>query len=208
VSKLHHRPTRRIGILGGSFNPAHSGHREISLAALALLNLDAVWWMVSPQNPLKPVDGMAPLAARVEAAQKVANHPRIQVTAIEEKLGTRYTADTLRKLCETHRDCRFVWLMGADNLAQIAAWKDWTQIFHQLPIAVFDRPTYTYRAMAAQAARRFQAFRRPEQAAGRLAITPPPAWTFIHHRLNPISATEIRAKRANAKRKTAAKSDL
>jgi nicotinate-nucleotide adenylyltransferase len=96
--------------------------------------------------------------------------------------------------------------MGADNLAQIADWKDWTQIFHLLPIAVFDRPSYTYRAMAAQAARRFQAFRQREQAAGRLAITPAPAWTFIHHRLNPISATEIRAKRAKAGRKTAAKS--
>jgi len=146
---------------------------------------------------------MAPLPSRVEAAQKVANHPKIRVTDIETRLGTRYTADTLRKLCETHLDCRFVWLMGADNLAQIAEWKAWTQIFHQLPIAVFDRPTYTYRAMAAQAARRFQAFRRPEQAAGRLAITPPPAWTFIHHRLNPISATEIRKKR-----KAAAKSGV
>ena len=190
-----HRPTRCIGILGGSFNPAHDGHREISLAALTLLKLDAVWWMVSPQNPLKPVAGMAPLAARVDSARKVARHPRIKVTDIEARLGTRYTADTLRKLCETHRDCRFVWLMGADNLVQIADWKDWQQIFHLLPIAVFDRPSYTYRAMAAQAARRFQAFRRPEQAAGRLAITPPPAWTFMHHRLNPISATAIRANR-------------
>ncbi|WP_395016034.1 nicotinate-nucleotide adenylyltransferase [Dongia sp.] len=203
MSNIITTPHRRIGILGGSFNPAHQGHREISLAALQLLGLDDVWWMVSPQNPLKPVDGMAPLAARVAAARKVANHPKIRVTDIEARLGTRYTADTLRKLCETHRDCRFVWLMGADNLAQIAHWKDWTQIFHQLPIAVFDRPSYTYRAMAAQAARRFQAFRRPEQAAGRLAITPPPAWTFIHHRLNPISATEIRKKR-----KAAAKSGV
>ena len=193
-----HRATRRIGILGGSFNPAHHGHREISLGALALLELDEVWWMVAPQNPLKPVAGMAPLAERVAAARKVARHPRIRVTDIEATLGTRYTADTLKKLVETRRDCRFIWLMGADNLAQIAEWKRWQQIFHLLPIAVFDRPTYTYRAMAAQAARRFQAFRRPEQAAGRLAITPPPAWTFMHHRLNPISATEIRAKRAKA----------
>ncbi len=187
--------TRRIGLLGGSFNPAHQGHREISLAALALLGLDEVWWLVSPQNPLKSVAGMAPFADRVDAARKVAADPRIKVTDIEARLGTRYTADTLRKLCETQRGCRFVWLMGADNLAQISEWKDWQQIFHLLPIAVFDRPTYTYKAMAAQAARRFQAFRRPEQAAGRLAITPPPAWTFMHHRLNPISATEIRAKR-------------
>jgi nicotinate-nucleotide adenylyltransferase len=208
VSNLSRRPTRRIGILGGSFNPAHQGHREISLAALALLELDEVWWMVSPQNPLKPADGMAPLAARVDAAKAVAKHPRIKVTDIEARLGTRYTADTLRKLCETRRDCRFVWLMGADNLAQIAEWKDWTQIFHRLPIAVFDRPSYTYKAMAAQAARRFQAFRRPEQAAGRLAITPPPAWTFMHHRLNPISATEIRARRAKTGRNAAAKSGV
>jgi nicotinate-nucleotide adenylyltransferase len=146
---------------------------------------------------------MAPLKTRVDSARKVAAHPKIKVTDIETRLGTRYTADTLRKLCETHRDCRFVWLMGADNLVQIAAWKDWTQIFHRLPIAVFDRPSYTYKAMAAQAARRFEAFRRPEQAAGRLAMTPPPAWTFIHHRLNPISATEIRKKR-----KAAAKSGV
>ena len=96
---MQHRPHRRIGILGGSFNPAHHGHREISLAALQLLNLDEVWWLVSPQNPLKPVDGMAPLTARVEAARKVARHPKIRVTDIEAKLGTRYTADTLRKLC-------------------------------------------------------------------------------------------------------------
>ena len=191
--------SRRIGLLGGSFNPAHQGHREISLAALALLGLDEVWWMVSPQNPLKPVAGMAPFADRVDAARKVARHPRIKVTGIEARLGTRYTADTLRKLTASCRNCRFVWLMGADNLAQIAEWKDWQQIFHLLPIAVFDRPTYTYKAMAAQAARRFQAFRRPEQAAGRLAITPPPAWTFMHHRLNPISATEIRAKRRAVK---------
>src|ERR1044072_8377429 len=144
---------RRIGILGGSFNPAHQGHREISLAALALLDLDEVWWMVSPQNPLKPVDGMAPLAARVDAGRRVARHPKIRGTDIQAKPGPRYIADTLRKLCETHRNCRFVWLMGADNLAQIAAWKDWTQIFHRLPIAGFDRPSYTYRARAGQAAR-------------------------------------------------------
>lgn len=195
MSEFHRRATRRVGLLGGSFNPAHQGHREISLAALALLDLDEVWWLVSPQNPLKPVAGMAPFADRVDSARRIAAHPRIRVTDIEAKLGTRYTADTLQKLCETRSDCHFVWLMGADNLAQIAAWKDWQQIFNLLPIAVFDRPTYTYKAMAAQAARRFQAFRRPEQAAGRLAIAPPPAWTFIHHRLNPISATEIRAKR-------------
>jgi nicotinate-nucleotide adenylyltransferase len=198
VSKLHRCASRRIGILGGSFNPAHEGHRDISLAALSSLRLDEVWWVVAPQNPLKPVAGMAPYKERLEAAAKVARHPRIRVTDIEARLGTRYTADTLRRLVQFHRDCHFVWLMGADNLAQIAEWKDWEQIFHLLPIAVFDRPSYTYRALAARAARRFQAFRRPEQAAASLATTPAPAWTFMHHRLNPISATEIRAKRRAA----------
>jgi nicotinate-nucleotide adenylyltransferase len=192
---VQRRATRRIGLLGGSFNPAHNGHRDISLAALQALGLDEVWWLVAPQNPLKPVAGMAPFAERLEAARKVARHPRIRVTDLEARLGTRFTADTLRRLVAAQRDCRFVWLMGADNLAQIAEWKDWQQIFHLLPIAIFDRPTYTYKALAAQAARRFQAFRRPEQAAGRLVMAPPPAWTFMHHRLNPISATEIRAKR-------------
>ena len=186
--------TRKIGLLGGSFNPAHEGHRDISLAALAYLGLDEVWWLVAPQNPLKPAAGMAPFAARLAEAKKVARHPRIMVTDIEARLGTRFTADTLRRLKHQFRAYRFVWLMGADNLAQIGDWKDWQQIFHLLPIAVFDRPAYTYRALAAKAARRFASFRQREQAARELALTPPPAWTFVHHRLNPISATEIRAK--------------
>ena len=186
--------TRKVGLLGGSFNPAHEGHRDISLAALAYLGLDEVWWLVAPQNPLKPAAGMAPFAARLAEAKNVARHPRIMVTDIEARLGTRFTADTLRRLQHQFRAYRFVWLMGADNLAQIGDWKDWQQIFHLLPIAVFDRPAYTYRALAAKAARRFASFRQREQAARELALTPPPAWTFVHHRLNPISATEIRAK--------------
>ncbi len=192
---------RKIGLLGGSFNPAHEGHREISLAALAYFGLDEVWWLVAPQNPLKPVDGMAPLAARLRAAQAVAAHPRIRVTDIEIRLGTRYTADTLAKLVERYRDCRFIWLMGADNLVQIDRWKDWQQIFHLLPIAVFDRPTYTYSALAAKAARRFAGYRVRESASKTLVKRPPPAWMFVHHRLNPISATAIRAA-ARAKAKT------
>lgn len=185
--------TRKVGLLGGSFNPAHQGHLDISLAALSYLGLDEIWWLVAPQNPLKPEAGMAPFAARLAEARKVARHPRIVVTDIEARLGTRFTADTLRRLQQQFRAHRFVWLMGADNLAQIAEWKDWQQIFHLLPIAVFDRPAYTYRALAAKAARRFASFRQREQAARMLALMPPPAWTFVHHRLNPISATEIRA---------------
>jgi nicotinate-nucleotide adenylyltransferase len=187
---------RRIGLLGGSFNPAHDGHRAISLAALAYLDLDEVWWLVSPQNPLKPQKGMAPFAERMASARGVADHPRIKVTGIERTLGTRFTADTLRKLVTRFPSCRFVWLMGADNLAQIASWRDWTRIFHLTPIAVFDRPAYTTKSLTSLAARRFRRSRRREAALRTLAATPPPAWVFVHHRLNPISATAIRAERA------------
>ena len=187
---------RRIGLLGGSFNPAHEGHRDISLAALAYLDLDEVWWLVSPQNPLKPADGMASFAERMASARAMAHHPRIRVTDIEQRLGTRYTADTLRKLVMRFPSYRFVWLMGADNLAQIASWRDWTKIFHLTPIAVFDRPTYTNKALNSLAARRFRRSRRREAALKTLAATPAPAWVFVHHRLNPISATQIRAERA------------
>jgi len=189
------RIARKIGILGGSFNPAHDGHREISLAALAGLGLDEVWWLVAPQNPLKSSAGMASFAARMAEAKRVSRHPRIRVSDLEWRFGTRYTADTLRRLTQQFPSVRFVWLMGADNLAGMSAWKDWQQIFHLLPIAVFDRPTYTYKALAAMAARRFACFRAREQAARTLVMSPPPAWTFVHHRLNPISATEIRRRR-------------
>jgi nicotinate-nucleotide adenylyltransferase len=187
---------RRIGLLGGSFNPAHEGHRDISLAALAYLDLDEVWWVVSPQNPLKSAQGMASFAERMASAKAMADHPRIRVTDIERKLGTRFTADTLRKLVTRFPSCRFVWLMGADNLAQISSWRDWTRIFHLTPIAVFDRPTYTIKALSSLAARRFRRSRRREAALKTLAATPAPAWVFVHHRLNPISATQIRAERA------------
>lgn len=186
---------RKIGLLGGSFNPAHEGHRDISLAALSYLGLDEVWWLVAPQNPLKSSRDMAPFALRLAEARLVAAHPRIRVSDLEMRFGTRYTADTLKRLKHQFRAYRFVWLMGADNLAGMAAWKDWQQIFHLVPIAVFDRPTYTYRALAAKAARRFACFRAREQSARTLVTSPPPAWTFVHHRLNPISATEIRRKR-------------
>lgn len=187
---------RRIGLLGGSFNPAHDGHRDISLAALAYLDLDEVWWVVSPQNPLKPVAGMAPFAERLAGARSMAQHPRIRVTDIEARIGTRFTADTLRTLVTRFPGCRFVWLMGADNLAQISSWQDWTRIFHLTPIAVFDRPTYTVKALTALAARRFRRARRREAALKTLPATKAPAWVFVHHRLNPISATAIRAERA------------
>ena len=184
---------RRIGLLGGSFNPAHAGHLHISREALKRLKLDEVWWLVSPQNPLKPKAGMAELAEHVAAARQVTNNRRIRVTDIENGLGTRYTIDTLAALQRRFPGVRFVWLMGADNLAQISRWKGWQDIFARLPIAVFDRPAYSLRALSSRAALRFGARRIAQEQAGDLALAPPPAWSFIRSRLHPASATEIRA---------------
>ncbi len=189
---------RRIGLLGGSFNPAHRGHLHLSLAALSRLDLDEVWWMVSPQNPLKPVVNMAPFAERIEEAQRVAaSHPSICVTDIEAHLGgSLYTADTLQRLTRRFPRLRFVWLMGADNLVQLPRWARWTEIFARVPVAVFDRPPYSHRALAGIAARRFSRNRLPENRARRLAETKPPAWAFFHTLLDPTSATRIRSERA------------
>ena len=193
---------RRIGILGGSFNPAHRGHLDISLAAIHRLGLDQVWWMVSPQNPLKAEAGMAPFAERLASARAMARDSRIKVTDIEARLGTHYTAETLTLLVRRFPGHHFVWLMGADNLAQISAWKDWQQIFHLLPIAVFARPSYSFGALAAKAARRFVQYRLREGAGRRLVMAVPPAWLFVHARLNPISATEIRRRRSKPRSTT------
>jgi nicotinate-nucleotide adenylyltransferase len=190
------RRGRKIGLLGGSFNPAHEAHRQISLMALARLGLDEVWWLVSPQNPLKPVAGMAALPERLAEARKVARHPRIRVTGIEARLGTVYTARTIPALKRRFPALRFVWLMGADNLIQIDRWQGWQRIFNAVPVAVFARPTYCFRALASQAAHRFAKGRQPEGRAKVLAERQPPAWVFVHGRLNPLSASAIRAQRA------------
>lgn len=197
-SPLGHGGAMRVGLLGGSFNPAHSGHRHLSEAALKRLALDRVWWLVSPQNPLKPAGGMAPLAERIAAARAIARHPRIVVTDIEARLGTRYTADTLAALTMRFPRLRFVWLMGADNLIQIPQWKHWSRIFNTVPVAIFERPSYSLRALAGKAARRYGPFRLPESAAATLADQAPPAWVFCRMRLDPTSATAIRARRRTA----------
>ena len=187
------RPGQRIGLLGGSFNPPHEGHRAISLEALRRLDLDQVWWLVSPQNPLKSSRNTAPLAQRLAAAQDMARHPRCRATALESLLGSSYTADTLDCLARRFPGVRFVWLMGADNLLQMPAWQAWQQIFCTVNIAVFDRPTYSLRALAARAARRFARFRWPERRSRALTEQAPPAWVFIHNRLSHQSSTDLRA---------------
>ncbi len=142
---------RRVGLLGGSFNPAHGGHRRISLFAIDALDLDEVWWLVSPGNPLKPAAGMAPLHNRVAAAVRHARRARIRVTAIEREFGTRYTADTLRAIMRRYPKVEFVWLMGSDNLAQFHRWRDWRGIARAMPIAVIGRPGYDAAAVASPA---------------------------------------------------------
>jgi nicotinate-nucleotide adenylyltransferase len=185
------RRRTRIGLLGGSFNPAHEGHRHISLIALQQLKLDAVWWLVSPQNPLKPSAGMASQAERLIGARKIACHPRIIPSDIERHLGTRYTADTLAELTRRFPLVQFVWLMGADNLGQITRWRRWEKIFARAVVAVFDRSPYSP-ALYGKAARRF-AHCRTE--ARRLVLNSPPAWSFLRIRLHSASATAIRLQR-------------
>ncbi|HLO76966.1 MAG TPA: nicotinate-nucleotide adenylyltransferase [Magnetospirillum sp.] len=187
----------RVGLLGGSFNPAHDGHRHVAELALKLLGLDEVWLLVSPQNPLKPSAGMAPLAQRLASARAVAGrHPRIRATAIEQALGTRFTVDTIAALRRRFARVRFVWLMGADNLVQIARWARWIRIFRAVPVAILARSPYSQKALAAKAARRLCRFRLGDRAARGLGGRQPPAWVYLHTRLHPASATAIRARRA------------
>lgn len=188
-------PGMRIGLLGGSFNPAHDGHRHISLIALKRLQLDRVWWLVSPQNPLKQSAGMARLELRISEARRIADHPRIVVSDIESRLGTVYTRDTLARLQIMWPGVQLVWLMGADNLLQLPRWHNWTWIVENLPIAVLDRPGQGLRPLNGKAAIRYAGARVPDRSAVDLASALPPAWTFIACRRHSASATAIRAAR-------------
>ncbi len=183
----------RIGLFGGSFNPAHEGHRHASLVALKRLALHRIWWLVSPQNPLKPERGTAPLDVRLAHAREVARHPQIVVTDIERTLGTRYTIDTIRALKRRYPRVRFVWIMGGDNFAELRRWKRWQAIMAAVPIAVIARPGYGFAALASPAAQRYAKARHGEHRAVTLARSRPPAWLYQHAPLNPLSSTELRA---------------
>lgn len=181
-----------IGLLGGSFNPAHEGHVHISELALKQLGLDGVWWLVSPQNPLKSEKDMASVEKRVLSAQKIVKHPKIRITRLESRLATRYTADTLKALCKRYPNIRFVWIMGADNLASFHRWKDWQSIFKTTRIAIYHRPAYALKALSSQAAQRFSSARIRPQKAHIIARLKPPTWSFLPIRGKNISATDIR----------------
>jgi len=183
---------KRIGLLGGSFNPAHGGHRRISLLAAKALGLDAVWWLVSPGNPLKPDEGMAPLPARVASARAQARRAPIRVTAIEREFGTRYTVDTLSRLRRRYPKLCFTWIMGADNLAQFHRWHRWRDIARTMPIAVIARPGYNERAIVAPAMAWLGRFRRPAAKFHDAAGWSAPTLVLLRFDPDPRSATALR----------------
>jgi nicotinate-nucleotide adenylyltransferase len=184
------------GLLGGSFNPAHRGHRRISLQAIEALNLAEMWWLVSPGNPLKEgAKDMAPLAARLASARAMARRSRIVPTAIERQLGTRYTADTLRKLVQRYPDRRFIWVMGADNLAQFHRWQKWRTIARTVSIAVVARPGYDGAARHAPAMGWLRRFVRRRGHAKQWTTWSMPALELLRFRPDPSSATRVRALR-------------
>ncbi|MDE2377842.1 nicotinate-nucleotide adenylyltransferase [Bradyrhizobium sp.] len=182
----------RIGLLGGSFNPPHAAHRAISRFALKRLQLDRVWWLVTPGNPLKERGALRELGARMEAARAVAQDPRIAVSCLESVIRTRYTIDTINTLRRRASGPRFVWIMGADNLAQFHRWQDWRRIAAQVPIAVIDRPPQSFRALASPAAQALARYRLPENEAAGLAGRPAPAWVFLTGLKLNLSSTGLR----------------
>lgn len=190
-----HGAGQRIGLLGGSFNPAHEGHRLISLTAMRRLSLDRLWWLVTPGNPLKAASGVPSQAARIEAARTVSRHPRIDVTGFEAALGIRYSVETVDYLKGRCPGVRFVWVMGADILAELHRWRRWRAFVAALPIAVIDRPGSTFNATSGKAATLMGPGRLREAAAGQLAGTAPPAFVFIHGPRSTASSTRLRADR-------------
>ena len=186
----------RIGLYGGTFNPAHAAHAMVSRTALRRLQLDRLWWIVTPGNPLKTHDGLPSQAARMAQAAVIADDPRVAITGFEARAHLRYTCDAIAWL---HRRCpgvRFVWIMGADNLAQFHRWQHWESIAALLPIAVIDRQGETLRAMSGRAARVLAPFRRPETQASHLAIQAAPAFVFLHGPRSALSSTQLREGRA------------
>lgn len=188
----HAEPGNRIGLFGGSFNPPHSGHRLVAATVLKRLGLDQVWWLVTPGNPLKSHADLAPLEMRLHMAGAMANHPRMKVTAYETVLGTPYTARTVMALWAMRPAVRFVWVMGADNLAGFHRWQDWRAIVGSVPIAIVDRPGASLSVLSSPMAKVFENYRLPEEDAPLLPDMEPPVWTFLHTPLDQTSSTDLR----------------
>jgi nicotinate-nucleotide adenylyltransferase len=193
-----HAAGLRIGLFGGSFNPPHEAHRAVSLFALKRLQLDRVWWLVTPGNPLKDPSLLPPLQQRVAAAQAVAKHPRIDVTGLEAVIGTQFSYDTIAYLVKECPGVHFVWIMGADNLKDFHRWKNWRGIAALIPMAVIDRGGVGFAAMAGPAGQALARVRVPESHAASLAIRPAPAFVFLHGLKMPLSSTALREGTRNA----------
>jgi nicotinate-nucleotide adenylyltransferase len=191
-----HARGMRIGLFGGTFDPVHAAHRAACLLAMKRAGLDRVWWLVTPGNPLKDTSGLAPLAERVAAAHALARHPRIDVTDLEAKLGTRYTYETVAYLIHRCPEVRFVWIMGADNLRSFHRWQRWRDIAALVPVAVIDRLGPSLYASAGVAGQALAYARIPEWAARTLPERTPPAWIYLHGLKSPLSSTALRAARA------------
>jgi nicotinate-nucleotide adenylyltransferase len=191
-----HAPGMRIGLFGGSFNPAHEGHRLVANQCLRRLELDALWVLVSPGNPLKDHAALAPLADRLAATRALLDDPRIKVTGFEAAHDFHYTFDTLSYLRRTCETARFVWIMGADSLVSFDRWERWQDVAALVPIAVYARPGSSLRATSSRAAVALRRFRIPEAAAPTLAGRDPPAWVYLRGVMSAQSSTAIRAGRA------------
>jgi nicotinate-nucleotide adenylyltransferase len=182
----------RVGLFGGSFNPAHAGHAHVAETAKRRLKLDKVIWLVSPQNPLKPAHETADLAHRLAGARAMANERGMAVSDAETRIGAQYTIDTVRALQARYPRVRFVWIMGADSLASFHRWRGWTQIMREIPVAVVSRPWIALKARFSPAARRFARYRRPSSQAALLPGMAPPAWVFLRGPFNFLSSTALR----------------
>ena len=181
-----------IGLFGGSFNPPHQGHALVAEIAIKRLGLDQLWWMVTPGNPLKSRNLLAPLAARIAESERIATDPRIKVTAFEQAFGVSYTANTLARVKARNPHVHFIWIMGADSLQTFDKWQKWQEIARTFPIAVIDRPGATLSYLSSKMTRTFDFARIDEDDARVLWKKPAPAWTFIHGPRSGLSSTAIR----------------
>jgi len=187
-----HGRQQRIGIFGGSFNPAHAAHRLVSLIALRRLKLDAIWWVVTPGNPLKDKSGLPSTEERIALAKTIAAHPKIHVIAIEERLGSSFTYELIAFLKRRSSTARFVWIMGADNLESFHRWARWRSIFASIPVAVIDRPGSTHRALHAPAALAYDRYRVSESKASVFPNESAPALIVLHGPRSSLSSTALR----------------